>query len=79
MTDTNLRQCGLLPYSFRATADIPSHWSNHPCWPSCTFDPQKLDEVVIHFPGEQAVAEAYFSRAQSVQTLIATADALVSF
>lgn len=43
------------------------------------YDPQKLDEVVVHFPGEQAVAEVYFSGAQSVQTLIAITDALVSF
>ncbi len=43
------------------------------------YDPQKMDEVVVHFPGEPAVAEVYFSGAQSAQTLIATADTLVSF
>lgn len=43
------------------------------------YDPQKLDEVVVHFPGERAVAEVYFSGTQSVQALIAAADALVSF
>lgn len=43
------------------------------------YDPEKMDEVVVHFPGERAVAEVYFSGAQSAQTLITAADALVSF